>query len=232
MDRQIKNFIVANASQIVSKITGSSLHTLFGKHALKQGIQLPHDGMSNKTISKTTLFKENLRVFDNFDKFCILKEILETTAQDNLHLELLNKFSFLDREPFPEKIDQVLLENTIHLLGAYPKANKPYEASLSMFKSGMHERNMLDNLRFALEELLRELLENDKSLENQGESLGKYFKSKNISKEFTNSFTKLIELYNCYQNNNVKHQDKSISSINAFIFELTSCYIKLLISIK
>lgn len=68
----------------------------------------------------------------------------------------------------------------------------------------MFERNVLDDLRLALEVLLRGILGNDKSLENQIAPLGDYVRSKGGSAEFGNMFVKLVEHFTKYQNRYVK----------------------------
>ncbi len=49
-----------------------------------------------------------------------------------------------------------------------------YNHALEKYRGGVFERNVLDDLRLALELLLREVLGNDRSLENQIPLLGGY----------------------------------------------------------
>ena len=90
----------------------------------------------------------------------------------------------------------------------------------------MFERNVLDDLRLALETLLRGVLGNAKSLENQIGPLGEYVKGKGGSPEFSNMFVKLVEYFTKYQNRYVKHNDGVIEDEVEFIIEITSSFMK------
>lgn len=62
-------------------------------------------------------------------------------------------------------------------------------------------------MRVSLELLLRSLLNNEKSLENQWSILGEKLKNENVSKEITNLFEKILKYYVDYQNQYIKHND-------------------------
>jgi hypothetical protein len=79
--------------------------------------------------------------------------------------------------------------------------------------------------------LLRDILQNGRSLENQLGSLGNYLKNGGISKEVNNSFIHLIDLYSKYNNNNVKHNNNATYREAKLIFDLTDAFIKHLISL-
>ncbi len=118
------------------------------------------------------------------------------------------------------------------LLQSYSDAHKSYSNALSKLESGIYERNMLDDLRLSLEQLCKELFENNKSLENQiKEFLGKYLKTKNVNPQITNLLNQLITFYTKYHNDYVKHNDKVNKSEVQFIFDLTSTFMIFLISI-
>ena len=87
----------------------------------------------------------------------------------------------------------------------------------------------MDDLRVSLELLLKEVLGNKKSLENQLADLGRYFKKKSISTELSNMILKLIDYFTKYQNTYIKHNDNVNDKEIEFIFELTSSLMKLLI---
>jgi hypothetical protein len=96
----------------------------------------------------------------------------------------------------------------------------------------MFTRNMLDDLRLSLEELLRQLLNNTKSLENQIPLVGRYIKDREGSSELANMFEKLIDYYSKYQNTYVKHDDAVPTTEVDFILEISSSFMKHLIRIK
>jgi hypothetical protein len=114
------------------------------------------------------------------------------------------------------------IEKTKHWLDQYPNSLKLYSHAIEKYENAKYPRNLLDDLRVSLETLIKELLKNQSSLENQVMHIGKYIKSKGGSKELTNMFTKLINYYASYQNHYVKHS--STGSIKEeeveFIIEL------------
>src|SRR5436190_23394752 len=93
-----------------------------------------------------------------------------------------------------------LIKETKHWLEKYPDAYKEYLSALKKFDNKIYERNLLDDLRLSLELLLKNILHNTKSLENQVSDLGIYLKGKSISAEVINMFNKLLDYYVKYQN--------------------------------
>jgi len=74
--------------------------------------------------------------------------------------------------------------------------------------------------------LLRDLIGNSKSLENQKAPLGQFLKSRGGSPELNNMFVKLIDCYCNYQNAYIKHDNGVIEEEVDFIFELTASFMK------
>ena len=66
-------------------------------------------------------------------------------------------------------LDAMIIDCVLEGIERYPKADKPFSLALSKSFHGdrIHYRNILDDLRFSLEQLLKSPLSNDKSLENQ-----------------------------------------------------------------
>ena len=94
------------------------------------------------------------------------------------------------------------------------------------------QRNLLDDLRLSLELLLKSIIGNNKSLENQLGDIGTFIQSKNGSKELNNMFVKLIDYYSKYNNTYVKHDDAVIENEIEIIFEMTSSFMKFLARLK
>lgn len=91
------------------------------------------------------------------------------------------------------------------LLSQYSsKVNRTWVDSVRLYDSKEY-RNSLDSIRLTLELLLKELLNNNKSLENQKHALGAFLKENGISAQFTNLFLKELNMYEKIQNNEVKH---------------------------
>jgi hypothetical protein len=93
-------------------------------------------------------------------------------------------------------------------------------------------RNLLDDLRLALEKLLQSLFSNSKTLENQLAYLGPFLKSKGGSPELTNMFLKLIDYYAKYQNTYVKHDDAVIEEEIELVLEITASFMKHLVRLS
>ena len=122
-----------------------------------------------------------------------------------------------------------IITETQHWLSKYPEILKQYNSGIEKYKNRVYERNLLDDMRLTLELLLKAILGNQKSLENQLPEIGKYQKEKGLSTEFTSMFNKLLDYYSKYQNNYVKHNDKVISREVEFIIELTTLFMRNLI---
>ena len=103
--------------------------------------------------------------------------------------------------------------------------------TIMMLENEIFERNLLDNLRLSFEILLKNLLGNNKSLENQLSELGNFLRFKNVSTELKNMIVKLIDYYTKYQNTYVKHNDTVNEKEIEFIFEYTTSLMKFLIRV-
>ena len=77
-----------------------------------------------------------------------------------------------------------------------------------------------------MELLLKSVLKNDKSLENQLSHLGSFVSKIGGTKEFCNMFVKLIDYYSKYQNEHVKHNDKIVELEIDFMVDITSAFMK------
>ncbi len=133
-------------------------------------------------------------------------------------------FSFLR----PNLNSDLLKENLILLID-YPEAAKIYQSALNKLNEGENERNLLDDLRLALELVLKKLLTNTKSLENQTKEIGSYLSSHKSSVEVRNLFTTLVDYYSKYQNNYIKHNDLVNRNEIDLIVNLTGAFINFLI---
>ena len=73
---------------------------------------------------------------------------------------------------------------------------------------------------------MRDILQNDKSLENQLPLIGAFVKGRGGSPELTNMFGKPIDYYCKYQNSYVKHDDAVIEEELEFLVEMTLAFMK------
>ncbi|EAJ5160310.1 hypothetical protein DL041_09915, partial [Campylobacter jejuni] len=66
-----------------------------------------------------------------------------------------------------EIFDQVLINDVLEFLKDYPKAKKQLSEALKIFITKENYRDVVDKTRLSLELFLTQLLNNEKSLENQ-----------------------------------------------------------------
>ena len=213
--------------------------SICNKFATEYNVNIPHTkiykGCNQTFANKRTALKENLQRFNEQQAFEIIKYICELRKYNELKefkdvkIKLyLNFPQYVDKEENIE-LNNDIIENT-ELLSSYPKAKKVYEDACSLFKYGIYERNLIDNLRLALELICKQLLSNEKSLEHNIDEICAFLNKKNCSQEFINMFRKLIDYYLKYNNNNIKHDENINISEVTFVFGLTNLFIRLLIS--
>jgi len=131
----------------------------------------------------------------------------------------------------PDVNSNLIKENLI-ILKNYPEVAKLYHKAIDQLNENRYERNLLDDLRLSIEILLKSILSNSKSLENQFDSLGKYLKEEGVSKHIANLFRTLLDAYSKYQNDNIKHNDKVNEREVNLIVNLSSSMINFLAKIN
>ena len=129
-----------------------------------------------------------------------------------------------------ERISETeLIQTTKHWLSGHPNALKQYESALSKYEGGIFERNTLDDIRLSFELLVKDLLGNEKSLENQISGICGILDKCGTSVELKNMVQKIIDYYTKFQNNHVKHDDAVNEHEIEYVIELTSVIMKFLI---
>jgi hypothetical protein len=109
--------------------------------------------------------------------------------------KILSRYGSLIPTMESKQISQQLISKTQHWLEDYPEPLELYAEAIQKYEQGVYLRNLLDDLRLSLELLLKEILENRKSLEKQTAPLGQHMKSAGGSKELNNMFLTLISYY-------------------------------------
>lgn len=223
-------------------LTGPQIIHITATHAINYDVTLPHPTypFSKMGINKKTALYQNLMAFSPNQQYKIIKEMCDhPTIQEQqkdesqkLKSKLFTKYGYLDEKGGSEAINETLVEQTRHWLEAFPDALKLFNAALNKQEFGMFSRNLLDDLRLALEKLLQDIFQNRKSLEKQLTLLGPFLKDKGGSAELTNMFKKLIDYYSKYQNTYVKHDDAVIEEEIEFIFEITASFMKHIVRLK
>jgi len=165
------------------------------------------------------------------------KELLFTKIQLNIKdtgypvclIKTNNQYVFYPKGA--KLLDEGLINESLIWLENYPIVYKHFNAALEKYTRNIYERNLIDDLRFSIEQLLRKLLNNSDRLEKQLPYIGKILKEKQISPQVRNMFQKLLDYYANYQNENVKHDENINKQEIEFIFYQTGVFIRFLISV-
>jgi len=126
--------------------------------------------------------------------------------------------------------DRNLIEDILDWLSEYPKSYEAFKNALLKIGKKGEERDIVDNLRLSLELLLKDILHNKKSLENQKNELGKYLEIKNVRVELSNLFWTVLDYYSKYQNNCAKHNNIVSADEVEFILYLTGVLMRFLLT--
>jgi hypothetical protein len=217
-------------------LTGADIVKLTAAYAVESDVTIPHPTypFAATVANKRTALFENLTAFDAPQRYRIIRDLCEYAlthdrnrdAVAKLKLVLIARYGHLANETLGNEVDQALIERTKHWLGPFPDVLHLYDQAVQKHANGVFVRNVLDDLRLSLELLLKSILVNDKSLENQIAVLGTFIKGRGGSAELGNMFVKLVEYYTKYQNTYIKHNDAVVEEEVEFIFELTSSFMK------
>ena len=218
---------------------GPQIVTATVAYAVEYGVTVPHFVYPFVAKNKRTALFDNLMAFSDPQRYRIIRELCDypklvernPQAVQKLKLPLIARYGHLAGEALGSELEEALIERTQHWLDPYPEVLVLYNHAVQKHGDGVFLRNVLDDLRLALEKLLRALLNNDKSLENQ-HSLGAFIKQRHGSLELSNMFVKLVDYYTKYQNTYVKHDDAVIEEEVEFVFEMTSSFMKHLIRLS
>jgi hypothetical protein len=223
-----------------SGLSGSNIVRATAAYAVEYDVDLPHSTYPFEAPNKRTALYENLMAFSPKQQYRIIKELCDhhslsfsgRAKKQDLKVKLATRYAHLASHDEPSEVNENLIEETRHWLDGYPEALSLYNGALSKYESGIFHRNLLDDLRLALEQLLCAVFGNNRSLENQIKFVGGYIKDNGGSKELANMFVKLVEYYANYHNSYVKHDDAIIEEEIEFIFEITSSFMKHLIRLN
>lgn len=212
-------------------LSGYKIVEYCNSYAIDYNRQIPHATYPFEAQNKRTALRENLQAFDKKEQFNIIRELCElpvfggNTAVEKMKVQMYQRFGDLADKKIS---NTVLVVETKHWLDVYPDALKQYKSALTKFESGIFERNTLDDMRLALELQLKQMLNNNKSIENQKDSLGKRLKELGTSAEIRNMVSTMIDYYAKFQDDHVKHNDKVNPDEIEYIIDLTSVIMKFL----
>lgn len=218
-----------------SPLSSSKVVELSRRYSIEYDVRVPYESLPfpKGVPNKRSALKENIMAFAPQQQYAILSELCdlsffsENKEVKDLKIKLISRYSHLHVNNDPNKINESLLEETAHWLAGYPNSLKVYEQALLKYNNRIFERNLLDDLRLSLELLLKSILRNEKSFENQTAEIGQFIQSRKASKELNNMFLKLIDYYAKYNNTYVKHNDLVLENEIEIIFEMTSSFMKL-----
>ncbi len=219
-------------------LSGPKIIDIFCAYAERWNVQIPFFEYPYGVRRKSEILHENLKSFSSGQQFLIISELCDlrargrnATAREELKLELYSKYGYLRPETDQKELETPLIEETRHWLQQYPDALKLFDDAKLKYDHGSFERNLLDDLRLALELLLKEILNNTKRLELQEHDLSAYLKSRGTPSEIKNMLIRLLDYYGKYQNDFVKHNDKPREEDIELVFELTASLMKHLVRI-
>ncbi len=134
-----------------------------------------------------------------------------------------------------ELLDGTVVNDVLAWLKEYPKVAKYFERALKTYMEGnkANYRSLFDDLRFALEQLLKQILGNSKSLEKQEQSLLVWVKARGVHQQIANMYKQLLfGPYSKYQNNAVKHGEEFSEVEVEFVIYLTGTFMRLLLNLR
>lgn len=181
-----------------------------------------------------TLNVNNLELYNSwkFEQLTQIQSVQKYIKSPFTFNDLDQFFNFSSIQNFVPKneLRQDLVSETLFWIDGFSKAKERFIRATELFENKSDWIDCVNNLRLTLELLLKQLLKNNKSLENQLEEIGRYQKRLRIGKEIRNIFIQILDYFNKYQNNRVKHEVNVESEYEVeFLFGLTMIYIRMLV---
>lgn len=215
-------------------LTGTEIVRAVGAYAVDFGVDIPHPAYPFDAPNKRTALSENLMAFSGEQRYRIICDLCDHKSIQNRNPDaarkvkrvLMTRYGHLDTAGLGAEVNEELINQTRHWLSACPEALNLFNEALEKYRTGTFVRNLLDDLRLALEKLVQSLVGNSRSLENQLSAVGALVKGSGGSTELSNMFVKLVDYYCKYQNTYVKHDDAVIEEEVEFIIEITAAFMK------
>lgn len=199
------------------------------KFVVKYNVQIPP---LHQMTAKAKKLKHAIQCFSDKQQaeiirdFCLMPQLEEDEEIKEVLQLLTEQYGYLFDNAL---LNTELVQKTKHWLSSHPASLEEYESALVKYEKGVFERNTLDDMRLALELLIKDLLGNKKSLENQIGEIGKMLKNAGVSEEIRNMVTQMISYYEKFQNEHVKHNNAINGNELEYVIELTSVIMKFLI---
>jgi len=215
-------------------LTGPEFVRAIGAYAIEFNVEIPHPTYPFEAPNKRTALSENVMAFSEAQRYRIIRDLCDhpsslsrnPEASRKLKLTLMTRYGHLDTWKLGAEVNEDLVDQTRHWLDTFPEILEVFNQALQKYATRVFVRNLLDDLRLALEKLVQILVGNSKSLENQLGAVGSFVKERGGSPELSNMFVKLVDYYCKYQNTYVKHDDAVIEEEVEFIIEITAAFMK------
>jgi hypothetical protein len=183
-----------------------------------------------EAVEKSKFDRVNEKLVEVFSK------ALEFTPEINIEITRLNGGVIL----YPKGVkllDDAVINQNLLWLESHPNVLKSFEQALTQYMSGDRSkyRSLLDDLRVALEQLLKDVLQNGISLEKQKTELLPWLKARGIHKQIINMYNTLLDQYSLFQNNAVKHgtgEEEFTENDIEFMIYTTGTFMRLLLKLE
>lgn len=207
------------ATVIKDNFTMADILSLTNTFAADKDIEVKYS-TAPEFMNKQNVAQQNLAKFSISQMIQFLHEIVDSkTGNQPMQLkELLQEFVL----NFPDYTIAKDKESTRKMKSRFENYPKVAEAwsKAGVQLSSRNYREAVDNCRLALELLLKELFNNERSLENQKIEIGKLLSEQ--PKEFTNLLISQIRSYEVLQNQHFKHNLTDMDEIEVrYIFNTT-----------
>lgn len=209
----------------------AEIGSFFDQQALVYGIKLPFPGTlfpeDGSLLSKKEGFIGNLEAFPKSAYYKILHGISSMYTQIPGAVEFRKRLEsrFGPLSDFYAGISRNLIDEVLTGLQEFPDASAAFRNGLAYIQEGDDYRTALDNFRVSLELFLKQLLNNQLSIEKQLDILGRYLKDKGVPPGIRGMIRSQIDFYANYQNDHVKHNNKvELTDVNT-IFYLTAVFL-------
>lgn len=130
-----------------------------------------------------------------------------------------------------KELDEANVSIPFEWLKEYPDARKAMADALKEYYYSDNYSNVADLFRKALERFFQSFFGIEKTLENLKSEYGKFMRDHGVSKDLSNNFETVLQLYTNFNNNNAKHADKTIKDCLEFIMYQTGNIIRFMISL-
>lgn len=216
-----------------STLSTSGIRRFCNKYAVRYNVNLENATHGKKFQNKASCFVENMIQFNAEQQYAMIMELCnmhpfsDEVETKEILSTLIKRYGHFAPDLSAE-LDNKLINETRHFLDSYPDAKEAYENALSKYNADSFGRNLVDDLRFAYEVLLKNVFENDKPLEKQFNEINEFLSSEGFPDEFITMYNNIRREYCTFQNRCAKHNDKVDESQYEFLIELTSSLMKLI----